>query len=239
MKNVLAILAIAGLAGIANADISDTGVITIDLAGNVIEDGVSPAVDVTVYDNWTNPGSNLNGLLKVGNNEIADLINMTGGGLMGSCGINVGNSSTTGAGFTLTGGTGTIRFYDGVSGLFISGFNFNLPVLNLGAGQSSRINFADGALAALNIVLPNSVYMSMQYNTVTGTMAIADLSHQIRNPILVGSSADGMLNVTTNTNINFGGAPLANAGYFVKVVPAPASAALLGLGGLMAARRRR
>jgi hypothetical protein len=239
MKKLLAVLAFAGMAGVANAEIVDNGVITIDLAGNVINQGPSPAVDVTVYDNWTNPGSNLQALYKVGGDEIADLLVMTGGGLLGSCGINVGNSAATGSGLVLTGGVGVVRFYDGGTGNYINGFSFNLPALNLAVGGSSRISFADGALAGLNINLPNTVYMSLQYTSVLGTVALSDVSHQIRNPVIVGSSADGIINITSNQNINFGGNPVANSGYFVKLVPAPSSVALLGLGGLMAARRRR
>ena len=243
MKNLVAILTLTALAGVAAADIHDTGVITIDLAGNVINNDVNPAVDTEVYDNWRaaaqGGASNLQALYRAGGNEIADLLVMTAGGQLGSCGLNVGNSAATGSGLVLTGGTGTVRFYDGTSGTFINGFNFNLPVLNLAVGGSSRISFADGALAAFNINLPQSVYMSVQYTSVLGTVSLADVSHQIRNPINTGTSTDGLIDVTTNTNITFGGNPLANGGLFVKLVPAPSSAALLGLGGLMAARRRR
>lgn len=243
MKNLVAILTLTALAGVASADIYDTGVITIDLAGNVIEDGVSPAVDTEVYDNWRaaaqGGASNLQALYRAGGNEIADLLVMTSGGQLGSCGLSVGNSAATGSGLILTGGTGTVRFYDGTSGTFINGFNFNLPALNLAVGGSSRISFADGALASMNINLPQSVYMSVQFTTVLGTVTLADVSHQIRNPINTGSSTDGLIDVTANQNISFNGNPVANAGLFVKVVPAPTSAAALAMGGLIAARRRR
>jgi len=243
MKNLVAILTLTALAGMAKAEITDTGVITIDLSGNVINPGPAPAADTEVYDNWRaaaqGGASNLQALYRAGGNEIADLLVMTGGGLLGSCGINVGNSAATGSGLVLTGGVGVVRFYDGGSGNYINGFTFNLPTLNLAVGGSSRINFADGALAALNINLPDTVYMSLQYTSVLGTVALADVSHQIRNPINTGSSTDGLIDVTTNTNINFGGNPLANAGYYVKVVPSPGSAAALAMGGLFAARRRR
>ncbi len=243
MKSIVAILTLTAIAGLANAEIYDTGAITIDLAGNVINNDVSPAVDTEVYDNWRaaaqGGASNLQALYRSGGNEIADFLVMTGGGQLGSCGLNVGNSAATGSGLVLTGGTGTVRFYNGTSGAYINGFNFNLPVLNLAVGGSSRISFADGALASMNIILPSSVFMSVQYTTVTGTVTLADVSHQIRNPINTGSSTDGLIDVTTNTNISFNGNPVANGGLFVKLVPAPSSAALMGLGGLMAARRRR
>lgn len=243
MKKVFAVLALAGLASVVNAEIVDNGVITIDLAGNVVENDLFPAVDVEVYDDWraTAQGgvSTLQALYRSGGNEIADLCNMTAGGRLGSMGMSIGNSAAAGSGLILTGGTGTVRFYNGTSGAFISGFNFNLPPLNLAVGGSSRISFADGALAGLNIDLTQNVYVSVQYTTVTGTVSLADVSHQIRNPHNTGSSTDGLIDVTTNTSIAFGGNPLANAALFIKLVPAPSSAALLGLGGLLAARRRR
>jgi hypothetical protein len=243
MKNLFAVLTLTAIAGAANAEIYDTGVITIDLAGNVIDNDASPAVDTEVYDNWRAAAqggvSTLQALYRAGGNEIADLCLMTGGGLLGSCGLNVGNSAATGSGLVLTGGTGTIRFYDATSGTFINGFNFNLPTLNLAVGTSSRISFADGSLSTLNIVLPQSVFMSVQYTSVLGTVSLADVSHQIRNPHNTGSSTDGLIDVTTNSTISFNGNPVANAGLFVKVVPTPASAATLAMGGLIAARRRR
>jgi hypothetical protein len=243
MKNLVAILTLTALAGVAAAEIHDTGVITIDLQGNVVNNDFNPAADTEVYDNWraTAQGgvSTLQALYRAGRNEIADLCNMTAGGQLGSCGFNIGNSAATGSGLVLTGGTGTIRFYDGTSGTYINGFNFNLPTLNLAVGSSSRISFADGSLAAFNIILPQSVFMSVQYTNVTGTVSLADVSHQIRNPHNTGSSTDGLIDVTTNTNIAFNGNPVANAGLFIKVVPAPTSAAALAMGGLIAARRRR
>ncbi len=243
MKKVLAVLALAGLASVVNAEIVDNGVVTIDLAGNVVENDLFPAVDVEVYDNWRaaaqGGASNLQALYRAGGNEIAELCNMTAGGQLGSMGLNVGNSAATGSGLVLTGGAGTVRFYNGTTGAYINGFNFTLPVLNLAVGNSSRINFADGSLAGFNFILPQSVFVSVQYTSVTGTVTLADVSHQIRNPINTGTSTDGLIDVTTNTNISFGGNPLANAGLYIKLVPAPSSAALLGLGGLLAARRRR
>ncbi len=200
------------------------------------------------YDNWTNPGSLLTGIFTAGNNEIADDLSMTpiaGVGLLSTMGINVANSNAP-TGANLTGGTVIIRFYDaGNANAFIGGFNATLPALNLAAGGSSRISFPAAGLEGLNIFLPQNVLVSLQYNTVTfsGTGgSIANAGFQTRAPINIGSSTDNLFNVTGGgTPFNFNGAPLANTGIFIDTnsVPAPGAAALLGLGGLIATRRRR
>ncbi|MBI5866054.1 MAG: PEP-CTERM sorting domain-containing protein [Planctomycetes bacterium] len=47
-----------------------------------------------------------------------------------------------------------------------------------------------------------------------------------------------MYNVTTGTNFNFGGNPLANTGIYLRTVPEPASIGLLVVGALALLRRR-
>jgi hypothetical protein len=210
--------------------------------------GFLPRVVSRNYDNWTNPGSLLTSVFTAGANEIADDLNMTppaGVGLLSTMGINVANSNSP-TGTALTGGSVLVRFYDmGNANAFIFGFTANLPALNLAAGGSSRLQFAAAALEGFNVFLPQNILCSLQWNTATfsGTGAsIANLGFQTRGPINIGASTDNLFNVTGGgTPFNFNGAPLANTGIFIDTnsVPAPASAALLGLGGLIAARRRR
>ncbi|MEP0845877.1 MAG: PEP-CTERM sorting domain-containing protein [Phycisphaerae bacterium] len=243
MRRSLLILAIlGGLAGAAVADMVYPAVdevsYTTDLNGNIVEDG-GPRVAVRVYDRWTAPGTTLQGLYASGTNEIGDDLFMTGGGLLDTMGLSVANANGP-AGSTLTGGAGTIRFYNQDGGrTFIGGFNFTLPALSLGVGSSARLNFAAGALIGLNIVLPQNVWVTTQWTNITGTggLTIANAGIQVRNPALIGSSNDVMWNRTGNSDFFFGGNPLANNAYFIDV-PEPATIGLLIVCGLAALRRR-
>jgi hypothetical protein len=242
MKSVLGLMAVVSVAGAASAQTLVSAPVTGSPITAMI-DGLPRATDsVTGYDNWTPPGSALLGLYNNGTHEVADDIHMIAGsaGLLDSMGLSVANNSTTD---TLVTGTGTVRFYNFPGGTFINGFNFNMPTLNAAPGASFRLSFAAGSLLGLNINLPQDFFASLQWTAATyslGTGTIANMGIQIRGPVAIGNSADGMIDVTTSTNISFGGNPPANtAFFFVTNAPAPGSLALLGLSGLFAARRRR
>lgn len=206
------------------------------------------AAVTTVYDNWTAPPTVLRSVFVAGTDEIADDLTFpagmpAGAGLLSNCGFNLANANGP-AGSALTGGQMAVRFYRLDDGNFIGGFNANLPALNLGPGGSARLQFADGALESINILIPTSgVYMSLQVNTLTGTggFTTANAGYQTRSPNAVGSSTDNLYNVTLGgTPFNFGGTPIANTGLHIKTndVPEPAGLALLGLGALALRRRR-
>jgi MYXO-CTERM domain-containing protein len=246
---VFGLILVAGLSASASADIVLHGAgtpVTASVQAIAVPDSVQGGglrVVGTNYDNWTNPGSNLLGLYNSAGNEIADDLHMVGvgAGLLNDMGLNVANVNGTS---NLTGGTMVVRFYQFSTGNFISGFNTNLPALALAAGGSSRLSFGANALTALNIFLPADVYCSLQLTNITwsGAGTIANAGIQVRGPIITGTSADGMIDVTNaGATIAFGGNPAANTGIFIKTdtVPAPGAFALLGLGGLVAARRRR
>lgn len=252
MKNAIALLLVAGLCGAASAQSVLPGYegpsYVINLDGSVAGGESTSAVNEN-YDNWRaaaqSGASNLTGLFVTGNHEIADDLNMinVGAGLLDSCGFAVANANGA-TGSVFTGGAGTIRFYRQSDGGYINGFNFNLPALTLAPGASSRISFAAGSLTSLNVFLPSSIYASLQITSVTGTggFTIANAGHQLRAPINTGTSTDVLYDVTAGGGgFNFGGNPLANSAWFIKTdnVPAPGSIALLGIGGLVATRRRR
>jgi len=243
MKHLLAVVAVAGLAGSAWADpILVSHPITTAPIQAYVDGSASGTTDVvqTNYDNWTNPNSALTGVFTSGSDEIADDLHMVafaGGNILDNMGINCANST---AASNLTGGQIAIRFYDFTTGNFITGFNANLPALSLAAGGSVRLSFGAGALLGLNIGVNQDMWVSLQWNSVTfsGAGTLADCGFQTRGPINIGTSADTMFNVTTASSFNFGGNPLANGGIFINT-PAPAGLSLLGLGGLIAGRRRR
>ncbi|QOJ00784.1 MAG: hypothetical protein HRU70_09875 [Phycisphaeraceae bacterium] len=245
-KLMVGVLALAAGAGAASADIYsgyEVGQYTIDLAGNVVQDGFSGRAVNINYDRWNAPGSSLQALYATGSREVADDLNMVGvgAGWLSHMGLSVANVNNTAS--NLTGGGGAIRFYRQSDGGFIGGFNFSMPALNLAAGGSVRLSFAAESLKALNIFLTDNIWVSTQFTTITwsGAGSIDNAGIQIRNPAIIGSSADGIYDVTNSQSINFGGNPLANNAYFIATdnVPTPGSLALLGLGGLVAARRRR
>jgi hypothetical protein len=202
----------------------------------------------TRYDNYTNPPSALLTSLNTGLNvEWADdltLIAAPGSNQITSFGWNVVNNNTV----AMTSSTLVIRFYDSAGNLLLTndgfgGYQFSLP--SIAAGSSSRFTSNPVAIAQA-VTIPaasaNFVYMSTTYTAATfaagGTAA--NIGFGIRGPIGVGASTDNIFNVTAGTSGNFGGSPLANFGLKVITdVPAPASVALLGLGGLVASRRRR
>jgi hypothetical protein len=141
-----------------------------------------------------------------------------------------------------------VRFHDlnnsgGTNtGAYIGGFTFN-PI-SFAPGVS--VFFADIAATAL----PQSFSIGITFDNsgTAATLAQMDnLGVGLYNPPDVGTSPDlafsttaasvGNVNNGAGSSFNLGGAPVANFGW--EIVPAPSSLALVGIGGLAAARRRR
>jgi hypothetical protein len=254
---------VAALAGAAAGDVvltgADTNVLQTNLTMTMGGTGSSDAV-LRRYDEWTPAAAGTSALTSIfttGAQEIADDLTFApqvGVGQLNTLGFAVANSIGP-AGSSFTGGQVRIAFYDLTTGLAIpsingfTGFTANLPVLALAPGGSSRINFPAGGLTALGWYFDNrpGVYASLKFNTVTGTGGFI-LDHagmQTRNGGTIGSSTDQLVGVTTGPQptgfFSFGGTPFADSAWFIDTdsVPAPGSIALLGMGGLIAFRRRR
>lgn len=147
-----------------------------------------------------------------------------------------------------------VRFYldngSGAPGNYYTGFTFN--ALAFGSGVTT----VTGSLAAnafLAVAPGTRLWAGIVFdnnNGATGATAaqLDNLGQGIFNPVDIGSSADSAFQTTAagsfvannpaGSSFNFNGNPVANFGWEF-VVPAPSSLALLGLGGLVAARRRR
>ncbi|NUQ51250.1 MAG: hypothetical protein HUU19_00980 [Phycisphaerales bacterium] len=118
---------------------------------------------------------------------------------------------------------------------------------------SSGVTNLTGNLGAGFVLPATKIWAGITFDDNTGTTGatLAQMNNMgvgLFNPPTVGTSADMMFQTTaagsffTTNNpagslFNFGGAPVANAGW--KLIPTPGAAALLGLAGIAASRRRR
>lgn len=144
-----------------------------------------------------------------------------------------------------------IRFYaeDGAGGgpgTYITGYSFN--AFSFSAGVTNLT----GNLGAGWVLPTTKLWAGITFDNNTGATGATEA--QLNNmgvglfdpPVwgtsqdrLFGTSAAGSFvgNNPAGTAFSFGGAPVANAGW--KLIPTPGAAALLGLAGIAASRRRR
>lgn len=242
----LTALAIAAAAGAAaagptldNGPIHNAGVRTIDLHGNLLG---APRADLTVFSNLE-PGYTAERAFSSGETTavFGDQLTLAGTGVLQAFSFTLFNSgSSAGA---LASAQVAIDFYRASDGSSIGGFTVNTGNIALGAGFYTVLNVAD--LAALGLVLDTTDVIVTQslVSTVgaanrlgvvsTGAPSIGSSIEQLYIDALDVGSGPGFYNITS------GGLPVPfHAGYRV-VVPAPGAFALLGAGGVLAARRRR
>lgn len=128
------------------------------------------------------------------------------------------------------------------TGTYITGFSFTPFSIPTG------VSLWNGTTAAFALPKDFSMGICFDNSTTTATQAqINKLGVGAFDPPDVGTSPDlafqttaasvGNVTGAAGATFNFSGAPVANFGW--EIVPAPSSIALIGLGGLMAGRRRR
>lgn len=144
-----------------------------------------------------------------------------------------------------------IRFYkeDGASGgpgTYITGYSFN--AFSFSAGVTNLT----GNLGAGWVLPTDKIWAGITFDNNTGATGATEAQLNkfgvgLFDPPVWGSSQDRLFgtsaagsfvgNNPAGSAFNFGGAPVANAGW--KLIPTPGAAALLGLAGIAAGRRRR
>jgi hypothetical protein len=254
MKTLFGAAVLAAIAGVASADIhvGDAQLKASWTAGEALNSTrvVDPWARYSNVTNFTGQGS-VNGGAATGNAITrleADDINMTAAlPTVTNIVFSVLNLNTLGG----VSARPRLRFWaaDGVSGgpgSLIGGFTFNPITFN---ANSANLYFFNPSATA-NFALPQNFWAGMTFDNVGGTASVAalnNLGQLIFNPVDVGSSADVFFETTAagsnfvsnpaGSFLNFGGNPAANFGW--EFVPAPSSLALVGLGALVAGRRRR
>jgi hypothetical protein len=248
LSSLVAVLSVSGtaLAGIVGPDSSGVRAAP-SLTINAITGGQtsgSPRVSSTVYDNTTSAANfgfssaNLSA-------TYGDTLNMTGTGTLEDFTFSIYNSTSGGNAGALNSCTANISFFRQSDSSLIGSFtgNVNFGSSPLPAGFYTLVSFTglSGLVTPVAFDTANVIVTQSLTNVVGATtrLGIASLD-----PVTVGSSPNTMYIAdppgTPAGFYNIGSPPLnANPGYLVGVIPAPSSLALIGMGGLLAVRRRR
>ncbi len=245
MKTVTAVCALFACAGFALGGLTSESVLdcgktyTIDMAtGGVSQDARFVG---TIYDN-TNTASGAFSSTDLGATW-GDQLGTLGTGTVDAVEFSVFNSgSSAGA---LANASFNISFFRASDSSFIGGFNTNTVTFTGGLAQGFFTTVNVTGLAGLGINLDTTdIIMTQSVIAQTGSTR---LGFVFGGPLLAGTTSPDSVYLDATTvgapgfyTLTSGGLPtVANAFYSITTVPTPASAALLGLGGLVAARRRR
>jgi hypothetical protein len=204
---------------------------------------VAPQAVSTNYDNWSplELGGQTRTLrvIRTGGDEVGDDAQLIGntGGRLSSMGWSLCNLSQR---QTLLQWTQTFRWYDSTGGLIASRSQIALaPPGGIGPGVFALFLQTDGFWTPFNIVLPNSVFVSVQFTNTVG-MNNDDVGLWLAGPPTLSSSQRTYRNFTTNQFVD-PGADSENLAAFIRteVIPTPATSLALAASGLLATRRRR
>lgn len=245
-KGILSALALVAIAGVASADViveenlQYAGHIITDVYGNT--QAHNRGTNITIYSNTSSPANVATSSLSL-NTRWGDTLNMTGTGILDAFSLTVFNSGSSGNTGVINTYDVDVRFFRADNFAFMGGFTgqINFGINGLATGFYSVVTFT--GLAGLGINLDTPDVVATQARTAhTGAsfrMGVASLS-----PVTIGSSPvtfyrDDPAAPPAGFYVFSGGTVPADLGYRVDVIPAPGAFALLGLGGLVATRRRR
>ena len=235
MKNVVALLAVAGVAAASNAQLT----VNMDLKvwnGSAWVDTVDVAygstVEVAMLIGWS--GGNAYGLGGA-------VYNIQGTGLVGgSVSISGAADAATGIAANLLGRDRVAPFNFGAAtqAVFTSGSNFRIDA-SADAGNSTAAGIAtaqrDPVNGGVNFSTANPAVVYRFAVTVGNADGVVSLSapvNQVKNGV-IGLFTSSL--ATRSTNVN----SITTDGATINIIPAPGAVALLGLGALVAGRRRR
>lgn len=218
-RAILALTAVAGLAAVANAQNNGNGALSFAIGNNNLAPGQSTTVTVSATFNAV--GSTLPWTTNGGTGQMGT-VNGFNSAVFGVTGAGTGSGTWS----NLTLGPGLVAPPFGNPGV-IAGMN--VGNINAGVGFGAPI-------ANQPVVLWTGTFTAGNLGVVNLATAFVAVGSPPNGPyqgleIALGGIVPG-LNVTHYINTT-------NASGAITIVPAPASLALLGLGGLVAARRRR
>ena len=251
MKNTIAVVVASGLAATASADVvggvsgvSYAGQVTLGDVSNPIAGGAAP---VTRYSNVEFDNFSGSGFAHGADTAWDDLNLVSGGNIIDSFDFTVANLGDA----TLSAVDVVVSFSDDPAG---DGPDAGDNRLDLDFGTLDLVDLlGGGGLGSLSSVILNTgdigpgfelpedpagfTWMGVTFTNAVG-VDNADVGQAHYDPPTIGSSEDqfflddfGLASLQGDTVANFGNS--------LSTVPAPGALALLGLGGLTAARRRR
>ena len=243
---ILAGLALAAAAGSAQAEFETAqfgNAYTIDArTGTMVASSGFGSRATAIYSNTASPanfGVSSNSLGAIWGDEMTTV----GTGTLDELQFGVFNSTSGGNVGAFQNATATINFYRSVDGSSLGGFNVTLANVGLAAGFYTIFTVTN--LSGLGVNLDTTgIIMTQQLSGVTGgTNRMGVVSLQ---PVTIGSTGTSLY-VSGAANVGGGAAgyynfgnPILNGALAAQIsIPAPSAMALLGLGGLVATRRRR
>lgn len=255
----LAVAAVLSAAGMAQAELVETArlagmhrfnmatgaVTTVAAPGASVADRGAPAT--VLYNNLTAPAAVTSAFSQAGiTTTFGDRVTLTGtGGALQDFAFTLFNSTTSNT-TAITTGTMNINFARAADNSPLGGFSVPLAPF-LGAGGLAPGFFTVISLTGISLV--TNINFDTNDVLITQTLSGANGGRNgvaFFNPVVAGSSIPQMFLSGGTANLaagyyNIGTSPnflQANPGYFV-FIPSPGAAALLGMGGLVAMRRRR